>query len=60
MAQLVGTLTGVAIAIAGGFLVYGMIKSTIGIRMSEEDEHRGADLSIHHISTTPEDDMQKH
>jgi Amt family ammonium transporter len=57
MAQLVGTLTGVAIAVAGGFLVYGIIKATIGIRLSEEDEHRGADLSIHKITANPEEDM---
>jgi len=37
MAQLAGTLTGVSIAIAGGFLVYGIIKFTIGLRLSEED-----------------------
>ncbi|MBL4760716.1 MAG: ammonium transporter [Mariprofundaceae bacterium] len=57
MAQLVGTLTGVSIAVAGGFIVYGIIKATIGIRLSEEDEHRGADLSIHKITANPEEDM---
>jgi len=57
MAQLVGTLTGVGIAVAGGFLVYGAIKATIGIRLSEEDEHMGADLAIHQISANPEEDM---
>jgi len=60
MAQLVGTLTGVAIAVAGGFIVYGIVKSTMGIRLSEEDEFRGADLSIHNISANPEDDMAAH
>ncbi|MDQ7004533.1 MAG: ammonium transporter [Ghiorsea sp.] len=58
MAQLVGTLSGVAIAVAGGFIVYGAIKATIGIRLSQEDEHMGADLAIHHISANPEEDMQ--
>ncbi|MDQ6990222.1 MAG: ammonium transporter [Mariprofundaceae bacterium] len=57
MSQLIGTLLGVSIAIAGGFIVYGIIKATIGIRLSEEDEYRGADLSIHHISANPEEDM---
>jgi len=57
MAQLVGTLTGVAIAIAGGFIVYGIIKATLGIRLSEDDELQGADLAIHHISANPEEDM---
>lgn len=59
MAQLVGTLTGLVIALAGGFVVYAALKATIGIRLSAEDEHRGADLSIHHISANPEDDMTR-
>jgi Amt family ammonium transporter len=51
--QLVGTLTGIAIATLGGFAVYGLLKSLVGIRLSEEDEFEGADLSIHRISATP-------
>ena len=38
MAQLVGSLLGVAIALGGGFIVYGVIKSVMGIRLSQEDE----------------------
>jgi Amt family ammonium transporter len=54
MAQLIGTLAGVAIALAGGFIVYGSLKLAVGIRLDQEDEFRGADLSIHKISATPE------
>ena len=53
-AQLIGTGVGVAIALIGGFVVYGFIKIAIGLRMDPEDEHAGADLSIHHVSATPE------
>ena len=53
-AQLIGTSLGVAIALIGGFVVYGLLKITIGLRMSQEDEFAGADLSIHHVSATPE------
>lgn len=53
MAQLAGTVIGVVIALAGGFIVYGIIKAVIGIRLSEEDEFQGADLSIHKISAEP-------
>ena len=53
MSLLVGTLVGVSIAIAGGFLVYGAVKATMGIRLSEEDEYMGADLAIHQVSSTP-------
>jgi len=56
-AQLVGTLTGVVIGLAGGFIVYGALKATIGIRLSEEQEFNGADLAIHKISSTPDEDI---
>jgi len=53
-AQLVGTLMGVGIALVGGFAIYGILKMTIGIRLDQESEFNGADLSIHKISATPE------
>jgi len=53
-AQLVGTLLGVGIALIGGFAIYGILKMTIGIRLDQESEFNGADLSIHKISATPE------
>jgi ammonium transporter, Amt family len=54
MAQLVGTLMGVGIALAGGFIVYGLLKATMGLRLDAEEEFEGADLSIHKISATAE------
>ncbi|MEG0678027.1 MAG: ammonium transporter, partial [Comamonas sp.] len=53
-AQLIGTLMGVAWATAGGFLIYGLLKTTLGLRLNQEQEFDGADLSIHRISATPE------
>lgn len=50
MSQLVGTVMGISIATVGGFLVYGVIKKMVGIRLSPEEEHLGADLSIHKIA----------
>ncbi|MBL34166.1 MAG: ammonium transporter [Oceanospirillaceae bacterium] len=55
MAQLVGTLAGILIAVVGGFIVYGLIKAVSGIRLSQEDEFNGADLAIHKIAATNED-----
>ena len=54
MSQLCGTLLGIAIALIGGFIVYGGLKKLIGIRLDAEEEFNGADLSIHKISATPE------
>lgn len=53
-AQLIGTTLGVSIALAGGFLIYGILKVTMGLRLDPEQEFQGADLSIHQISSTPE------
>ena len=52
--QLIGSLMGVAIALVGGFVVYGALKVAIGIRMSQEEEFEGADISVHRISSTPD------
>lgn len=53
-AQLIGTLLGIAWALAAGFAVYGLIKAVTGLRLSQEEEYDGADLSIHRIGATPE------
>jgi len=54
ISQLIGTLMGVGIALAGGFIVYGLMKKFFGIRLDAEEEFNGADLSIHKITATPE------
>lgn len=53
-AQLMGTGLGISIAVIGGWIVYGTLKATLGIRLDAEEEFNGADLSIHRISATPE------
>ena len=54
MSQLIGTVAGVAFALLGGFVVYGLLKMTVGIRLNEEEEFNGADLTIHKVSASPE------
>lgn len=54
LSQLIGTILGIAIALIGGFVVYGVLKKTIGIRLTQEEEFNGADLSIHKITATAE------
>ena len=53
-AQLVGTAMGVLWAAVGGVVVYGILKAALGLRLSQEEEYDGADLSIHKISATPD------
>ncbi len=53
-AQIAGTALGVCWALIAGFVVYGLLKITLGLRMSQEEEFEGADLSIHKTSGTPE------
>ena len=52
--QLIGSALGVGIALIGGIVVYGALKMVLGIRMSQEEEYEGADLSVHRISSTPD------
>jgi len=51
--QIAGTLLGVATAVIGGSIVYGVLKLVVGLRLSREEEYEGADLSIHKISSEP-------
>ena len=53
-AQCAGTALGVLWALLSGFVVYGLLKVTMGLRLSQEDEFDGADLAIHKISASPE------
>jgi Amt family ammonium transporter len=52
--QLIGSALGVGIALVGSFVVYGILKMVLGIRMSQEEEFEGADLSVHRISSSPD------
>ncbi len=52
--QLIGTGTGIAVAIAGSLLVYGSLKATLGLRLDPESEFNGADLSLHRIGASSE------
>jgi len=58
ISQVGGTLAAIVVALASGFLVYGALHKTVGIRLNEEDEFAGPDLSIHHIGAYPEDSVR--
>ncbi|OPZ03819.1 MAG: Ammonia channel precursor [Alphaproteobacteria bacterium ADurb.BinA305] len=52
--QAIMTALGIAVALAGGVLVYGGLKLAVGLRLDHEEEFNGADLSIHRITATAE------
>ena len=56
-AQLIGSAMGVAWAALMGFVVYGALKITLGLRLTQEEEFEGADRSIHKIGATPENEV---
>jgi Amt family ammonium transporter len=53
LAQIIGTVLGIVVALAGGFLVYGAVRAAVGLRMDDEQEYQGADLALHRISANP-------
>jgi len=56
MSQLIGSVGGVAYAMIAGAVVYGVLRATMGLRMSDDDQRIGADLAIHKIGANPESD----
>ncbi|GAB3478533.1 ammonium transporter [Marinomonas epiphytica] len=55
MSQLIGSALGISIALISGFLVYGMVKQMSGLRLTQEEEFNGADLTIHKIGAVSKD-----
>ncbi len=55
ISQVIGSGLGMLVALVGGFGVYGLLKYSMGIRLSQEEEFNGADLSIHRIGALSHD-----
>ena len=56
--QFVGSVMGAAAGFVAGTIVYKLVDTVFGFRMSPDDERQGADLSIHNIGANPEDDVR--
>jgi Amt family ammonium transporter len=54
-AQVIGTVAGIVVALVGGVVVYGLVNKVTTIRLTEEEEFQGADLSIHSIGSINHD-----
>jgi Amt family ammonium transporter len=46
-----------AYALAAGLVLYSISKAVLGIRLSDEQQRRGADLAIHSIRANPEGEV---
>jgi Amt family ammonium transporter len=53
-----GSLCAILFALVSSFIVYGLLAKTVGIRLNEDEEFAGADLSIHSIGAYPEDHVR--
>lgn len=53
--QLLVTAGIVAFCLVSSLLIFGLMKRTVGIRLDEQEELVGADLSVHSIEANPED-----
>ena len=58
LSQIVGSALGAGFGLLAGYVVYLAVDKIFGFRMSEEEERIGADLAIHKISATPEDELR--
>lgn len=58
LSQLVGSVMGAAAGLLAGYAVYTIVDLVMGLRLSPDDERRGADLAVHKISANPEDDVR--
>ena len=56
--QVVGSVLGAAFGLAVGVTVYSIADKLLGLRMSDEEQRRGADVTIHNISANPEEDVR--
>jgi len=54
MPQLIMTGMAIVVALVGSFVVYSLLKKMVGLRLDQEQEYHGADISIHNISASAE------
>jgi Amt family ammonium transporter len=56
--QFAGSVLGAAFGFVAGMIIYGALNAFMGLRLSPEEERRGADIAIHKIGANPEEDVR--
>ena len=57
LSQIVGSVGTVIYALVAGSILYFLTSRFIGIRLTDEQQRRGADLTFHHIGANPEGEV---
>ncbi|SMP17754.1 ammonium transporter [Desulfurobacterium pacificum] len=55
LSQIFGAVLTIIYALVAGYVLYGILDKVMGLRLTEEEEFNGSDLSIHHITAYPEE-----
>lgn len=55
LSQLIPVSFQIVLAFIASALIYGVLKLTVGIRLTEQQELLGPDLAIHHVESHPEE-----
>src|SRR5262249_60769884 len=58
LSQLFGSILGVAFGAFAGYVIYTAVDLLLGLRLTADDERRGADLAVHKIGANPEEDVR--
>jgi Amt family ammonium transporter len=58
ISQIFGAVLTAVFATVAGFILYKLLDAIFGLRLSEEEEFQGSDLSIHKINAYPEDTLK--
>jgi len=58
LSQLLGSILGAAFGAFAGYVIYTAVDLLLGLRLTSDDERRGADLAVHKIGANPEEDVR--
>ena len=59
LAQFVGSAVALVFAFGVGYAVYKAMDLCFGLRLSQEEEHQGSDLTIHKLQAYPEESTSR-
>jgi Amt family ammonium transporter len=58
LSQLFGSILGAAFGAFAGYVIYTAVDLLLGLRLTADEERRGADLAVHKIGANPEEEVR--